>query len=693
MAKTKEQRLAEVHSKAMQQFSRIIDAVRDEREQCREDRRFYSIAGAQWEGALADQYENKPKFEVNKTHLAVLRIVNEYRNNRITVDFVSKEGEEYDSLADLLDGMYRADEDDSCAQEAYDNAFEEGASGGMGAFRLINEYEDEEDEDNEKQRIRFLPIFDADSCVFFDIASKRQDKSDAKHCFVLTSMPTDDFIAEYNEDPADWENELQDNEWDWSTPDIVWLAEYYTIEQKTESIHYWQALDGSEEKYRDKDFEDDPALFETLTAIGSKEIRTRKIKVKKCHKYIMSGNSVLEDAGYIAGNCLPIVPMYGKRWFVDGIERCMGHVRLAKDAQRLKNMQLSKLGEISALSALEKPIFTAEQMAGHREIWTDDNIKNYPYLLINSMTDAAGNAVATGPVGYTKPPQVPPAMAALLQITEQDMQDLLGNQQAAEQLQPNISGKAVELIQNRLDMQAYIYMSNMAKAIRRAGEVWLSMAKDIYVEAGRKVKTLSIQKKVSHNELMKPVINQETGEKEYENDISKAKCDISVHIGPSSESKRASIVRAVTGMLQMTQNDPETTAILISMAMMNMEGEGIEDIRKYFRHRLVRMNVIKPNEQEAQELAAELQAQQQPGPEQQYMQAAAMEAMAKAEKARADTMLTAAKTEETRVKTVESLSALDQRAKEETLKTYKELRTMQQQPVAPPMAQPTEMGV
>jgi hypothetical protein len=36
--------------------------------------------------------------------------------------------------------------------------------------------------------------------------------------------------------------------------------------------------------------------------------------------------------------------VYGKRWFVDNIERCMGHVRLAKDPQRLKNMQLSKLG-------------------------------------------------------------------------------------------------------------------------------------------------------------------------------------------------------------------------------------------------------------------------------------------------------------------------------------------------------------
>ena len=52
------------------------------------------------------------------------------------------------------------------------------------------------------------------------------------------------------------------------------------------------------------------------------------------------------------------------------------HVRLAKDAQRLKNMQLSKLGEISSLSTVEKPIVTPEQIAGHQNMWKEDNIKD-----------------------------------------------------------------------------------------------------------------------------------------------------------------------------------------------------------------------------------------------------------------------------------------------------------------------------
>ena len=137
---TKEQRLADLHQEAKIEFDAIQSVMRDERMQCLDDRRFYSIAGAQWEGGLEEQYRNKPKIEVNKIHLSVMRIINEYRNNRITVDFVSKTGDENDDLADVCDGLFRADEQDSVADEAYDNAFEEAVGGGFGAFRLRAEF-------------------------------------------------------------------------------------------------------------------------------------------------------------------------------------------------------------------------------------------------------------------------------------------------------------------------------------------------------------------------------------------------------------------------------------------------------------------------------------------------------------------------------------------------------------------------
>lgn len=653
---SKEQRLAAIHQEALAEFDNIQSSLRDERLQCLKDRRFYSIAGAQWEGPLGEQFENKPKFEVNKIHLAVIRIINEYRNNRITVDFVSKEGKEYDKLADTCDGLYRADEQDSGAEEAYDNAFEEGVSGGFGAWRLRTVYENEEDEEDEKQRIRIEPIFDADSSVFFDLNAKRQDKADAKRCFVITSMTRQAYKDEWGDDPATWSKEVHQYEFDWLTPDVIFVAEYYRVEETRETVYVWETLSGEEERYKDSDFEADEALEERLLAIGSREVRQKNIKRRRVRKYILSGSKVLEDCGYIAGKCIPIVPMYGKRWFVDNVERCMGHVRLAKDAQRLKNMQLSKLGELSALSSVEKPILTPEQVAGHQIMWADDNIKNYPYLLVNPITDANGNQAVTGPIGYTKPPQIPQALAALLQITEQDMQDLLGNQQAGEELQPNISGKAVELVQNKLDMQTFIYMSNMSKAVKRSGEIWLSMAKDVLVEEGRKMKSIGQQNETQSVELAKSVVN-EKGEIEVENDLSEAEFDVSVDVGPSSSSKRAATVRALTGMASLT-DDPETKQVLGAMAMMNMEGEGITEVRDYFRKKLLRMGVVKPTEEEQRTMAEE-QANQKPDPNAQYLQAAADEAAANATQARAKTILTVAQADETKAKTMRTLAEVD----------------------------------
>ena len=633
---TNAQKLSDIHQEALREFDQIQTAVRDERLQCVQDRRFYSSAGAQWEGPLAAQFENRPKMEVNKIALAIQRIVSEYLANRVTVDFISKEGDEYDALADTCDKLYRADEQDSSSQEAYDNAFEEAVGGGIGAWRLRAVYEDEYDEDNEKQRIRIEPIFDADSSVYFDLTAKRQDKADAKRCFVLTAMTPDAYIETWGDDPATWPKDIGQSEFDWYAPDVVYVAEYYRVEEGSEMVYFFRGLDGEEEKYTEDQLTDE--LRAELEAIGSVEVRAKKVKRRKVHKYILSGGKVLEDCGFIAGRHIPIVVTYGKRWFVDNVERCMGHVRLAKDAHRLANMQRSKLAEIAALSSVEKPILLPEQVAGHQVMWQQDNVANYPYLLLNPITGPDGSSQPAGPVGYTKPPAVPPALAALLQVTELDIKEVLGNQEQGDKVVANVSGKAVEMVQQRLDMQTFLYMSNHAKGHRRSGEIWLSMAREVYVEPGRKMKGIGAQSQIEGVELMRPIVDED-GELEYENDLSEAEFDVTVDVGPSSSSKRSATVRALTQMMALTQ-DPEAAKVLQAAALMNMEGEGLSDIRDHFRKQLVGMGVIKPTDKEKEAMA---QAQQQPDPNAELVQAATVETLAKAEKAQADARLSDAR--------------------------------------------------
>lgn len=665
---TNDERLNKIHLEALVRFDRIQEAVRDERKQCLDDRRFYSIPGAQWEGELGKQFENKPKIEVNKVHLAVMRVINEYRNNRITVDFVPRSGVKDDELADACDGMFRADEIDSGAEEAYDNAFEEGAGGGFGAFRLRAEYEDEEDPDDDRQRIKIEPIYDADSSVFFDVDAKRQDKADAKYCFVVYSQSHDAFADEWDEDPATWPKDVSRVEFDWYTPDVVYVAEYYLVEEKRDYALTYTGVAGDEKKFKASELDDE--MIEQLIATGYKETRRKRTTTKRVHKYIMSGNSILEDSGLIAGKCIPIVPVYGKRWFVDNVERCMGVVRLAKDAQRLKNVQLSNLALISSLSGAERPIFSPEQVSGLEHTWENAHLKNYAYMLARPITDANGNPQITGPIGFTKAPEIPPAQAALLQLTDTDMQSILGNQGEADKMVSNISGKAVELIQTRLDMQTFIYMSNFAKAIRRAGEIWLSMAKDIYVEEGREMKTIGQTQEVSTVILGEPEAAPKTGAVRKGIDFSRAAFDVAVDVGPAFTSRREATVRAITGIMQMTQ-DPETMQVLTATALMNMEGEGLSDLREYNRKKLVQMGVLKPTDEEAQMMAAQAGEK---SANDKALEGMAAEAEAKATKARVDVVKTLAEVEKIKAdvekinaETIETLAGVDMASTDQAL--------------------------
>jgi len=668
MATTKAEVWAGVHKEALRRFSLIEGNLRDERMASLEDRRFYSIAGAQWEGSLYRDWGNRPKIEVNKVHRGVMRIINEYRNNRISVEYIPKDGTEADELAETCNGLYRADEIDSHAEEAMDNAFEEAVGGGFGAWRLRTELEDEfaEEEDAEEyQRIRFEPIHDADSTVFFDLNAKRQDKSDAMYAFVLTAMTPEAYKAEWNDDPASWPKSVYMTEFDWSTQDVVYVAEYYVVEKRKDKVFVYSDVLGNEEEYTREDLEDeDTALM--IAATGLTLAREKTIKRRKVHKWILSGGGVLEDSGYIAGSHIPIVPVYGKRWFVDNRERFMGAVRLAKDTQRLKNMQLSKLAEISAYSAARKPIMTPEQIAGHEIAWGNDNVENYRYLLLNPVTDGQGNEQPMGPVGYSEPPDIPQPLAALLQITDQDMAELMGMQDAAEEINPNVSGKAIELIQTRSDQNNFIYMSNMAKAVKRCGEIWLSMARDVYVEPGRKMKTLAESGETGGVVLNTPTIDEETSATVYANDLSRAKFDVAVTVGPSSDSKRAATVRSLVGMLQFAQNDPEMGTVLTSMAMMNMEGEGLKDVRNFFRKRLVRMGAVEPTEEEMQAMEAEL-ANQEPDANAELL-------LAEAEKSKTQALLNVARVSETEAKTAKTLADIDSQGKSDALNILQAIR-------------------
>lgn len=666
MARTKAEIHADVVEESTLSFDQAYKSQQEIRLKCLQDRRFVYVDGAQWEDALRLQFDNKPRFEVNKLHMACVRIFSEYRNNRISVDYRPKDDDADDDTAGLLNGLYRADEQRSGGQEAYDNAFDEGIAGGMGAWRLRNVHTDEFDEDDDTQQIAFEPIYDADSSVFWSLDGKKYDKSDASRCWVISSMGREEYAEKYgasgDNDPhrliqsaTTFRKVQKMTEFDWYTPDVIYIAEYYRVEDVKKKLHVFRLLHQNEKdlKVEDKDLTDEYRA--DLEAQGYEEIRVRTVKRRRVHKWIHDGAVVLEDCGFIAGPNIPVVPFYAKLAYIDNQERIMGHVRLGKDAQRLFNMQVSLLALIAALSPRQKPIFTPEQIKGHETSWANDNIDDNPYLLINSITNMDGSEIPAGPIGSTQPPQIPPAMIALTELTASAIQEVTGEQEAGEQMVSNVSAKAVELVQNKIDMMAFIYMDNFAKSMKRSGEIWLGMAREIIDEDNRRMTTVGKDGSQSVVRIRQPKVIDGVGQ--VTNDPSKGKYEVTVDVGPNFSSKRDATVRALTGMLQFVQ-DPQLGSILSSLILSNMDGEGLDDLKEYLRKTLVQQGVVKPNETEQKELAAAAQAKanQPPDPQSQFYMASAQEASARAGKAQADTVKTYADAANSRADAVAKLA-------------------------------------
>lgn len=645
--------LGEVHGKALERYKNITDVLYTERMNNSNDRRFAFNTGSQWESALGNYFDSKIRLEVNKIPQALERVYTQWCQNSVDVKFLPKDGSDADDLSDVCNKLFRADEHDSHATDCYRNSFRDALAGGFSAFRLTSCYEDDSDPDNESKRVKFFPIKDADTSVFFDLNSKLQDKSDAKFAFILYFLTRAEYEEEFDRScPTSFPKPITTGMFDWFSPAGAYICEYYSKEEVNDWVlTYYVELTDQQFIFKKSEMTDEDRT--QMDLLAAQIVKRRKITKTRIRKYIMDGNEILEDCGFIPGDQIPIVPVYGHVTYIDNIERCWGIVRFAKDIQRLKNAQVSKLAEIAALSSAQKPILFPEQIAGHQQQWAEDNLKNYPYLLLNPITDANGAVIHQPPMAYTQPPQVPPSIGALLDVTEMDIQDMLGKPASQLTQSPNVSGYAMEIQQNIVESPNQIYLDNFQQAIRRAGQIWLSMARELYIDEGRSMKGVDKNGNTSKIELMVPYLTEEGGIG-YDNDLSRAKYDIFVEVGAKSSTQRQAIVRNITNILPNI-GDEQTRAALTATLLQNLEGEGVTSLREYARKQLVQMGIEEPNEQDIEEQQAAMENQE-PNAEQQYLTALAENELSKSVKNRADTERSLADTDKIKAQTIEILS-------------------------------------
>ncbi|HEI9857573.1 TPA: portal protein [Proteus mirabilis] len=672
--------------KILRKFDLDYSASENARTEARNDLFFSRVS--QWDDWLESYVTLQYRGQFDVVRPMVRKLVAEMRKNPIEVQYRPKDNAPADA-ADILMGMYRTDMRNNSSKIAVNVAVREQIECGYGAWRLVTEYEDDNPTSN-NQIIRRVPMHESCTHVIWDCNAKAMDKSDAKNCTIIHAMNIDGweaFAEQYGLDPdiqPSFQSPNNDLLFTWSNGTAIHVAEYYEVEEKRELVFvYRDPLTNDLQTYSAKEAKE---KIDELADAGYEKVGERKVKKRRVYKSIITSTGILKDRMPIAGEHIPIVPVYGEWSFFDDNELYEGVVRLSKDAQRLRNFILSKSADTAAKSPKKKPFFYPEQIAGYEHMFSGED--DYPYYLLN-RTDENNNDLPPSPVAYMENAEVSQADALLLEVATEAAKSTARVGVDTEAANSQVAFDTVNQLNSRIDLETYVFQDNLAIAMRRDGEIYASIAAEIY-DTNRTVTTTAEDGGESQVELMQEELDFRKGEMIVRNDI-RGKYETFTDVGPSFQSQKDA-ARAEIGELitKVPVEHPMWNVMMLTYANM-MEGKGVEYIRDYANKELIVNGLKKPEAEEEQQWLMEAQqaAQSNQDPNAMLAQAQIIAAQAEQTKANNETAQTQIKAftaqqdaMESQANTVYKLAQarnIDESAVREAIKLLNEVAQQQQQ--------------
>lgn len=517
---------------ALKRFQFTADSEFDNRKEMKSDTEFY--VSDQWDSGIKNDrlQDNRPCLTINRLPQFTRQITNAMRQNPPSVRTIPV-GDADEDVAEIFDGMMRHIQEASRASIAYCTAYEAQVRCGLGFYRILTEYVDDESFD---QEIRIKRIKNPLS-VYVDPAAIEPDYSDAMYMFVTEDMAIDDFKDMYpNKQVISNDTLLSkgDEVLGWAKKDSMRIAEYWTVEEKDHGMLY-QLADGRIVKKLPKGVE----------AAKERPNKTRTVMFRK-----ISGVEVLEEQEW-PGKYIPIIPVLGEDIDVDGKRVIKGMVRDAKDPQRMLNYWSSCQTEMIAL-APKSPFVGAEgQFEGYEDIWATANTKNHAFLTYNPKS--IGGTVIGPPQRQTAEPAVQ-AMVEALQQAGQDLKDTTGVYDAQLGAKSNeVSGTAINARTRQGDVANYHFTDNFAQSQLHEGRILIDLIPKIY-DTQRVVRILHPDGTSEQKTINGPSgeVDDQGVQKIY--DITQGKYNVVVDTGPSYKTKRQ---EDAANMTQILQGNPE----------------------------------------------------------------------------------------------------------------------------------------
>jgi hypothetical protein len=562
-------------ARAKKAFERCDEAEGDNRQAYKDDTLFVR-AREQWPEAIRKQREaeNRPCLTIDKLGPVIRQVVNDARQNKPSIKVHPVDSQGDPETAEIINGLIRNIEYTSSADVAYDTAVECAAGGGFGYIRVGIDYayDDSFDMDITIDRVP-NPL-----SVYGDPNSTAADSSDWNVAFVVDRVPKDEFKAKYPKATVtDWDSDAWEDAGEWLNSDGVLVAEYWTREEYEKTI-----VKTSDGRVFDKArLTEDEDLALGLQAGLFRIVGERTTKCYRVMQYIMTGAEILSEREW-PGRYIPIIPVYGDEFWIDGKRYLRSLINGAKDAQQMLNFWRTNGTELVALAPRMPYIGPKGAFDHDQERWQTANTKSHAYIEYEGATPPQRQPLDSGVAAGS--------MQEALNASD-DIKSITGIYDASLGARSNeTSGRAIMARQREGDVSTFHFIDNLSRAIRHTGRVIIDLVPSVY-NAARIVRVIGEDGSQTAQPVNQPApkIDQQTGQPvrdEFGNavmaihDLTVGKYDLTVSTGPSYTTARQ---ETADQMMQLIQAYPAAAPLVGDILVKSLDWQGADEIAERIR--------------------------------------------------------------------------------------------------------------
>ena len=594
----------------------------DIREQIREAKLFLNKRDGQWEPTWWNANSGSPRYTFDMANPLVDQVAGALEKADFDIKIRPAGGNASKEVAKVFDGLVRNIENISNAKAVFNAAAREMVGCGMDGWRVVQKYVDGDSFDQDLVVERINNFVDR---VWFDVGSEMQDRSDARRCWVMQSIPKEEYTERWPDGTAMSVGTDNTASAYWNKADVVIVGEYYYIEQETRDL----VLMSNGSVYEDN--EDFVKIRDELAADGVEEVKRRPRKKDVVYIRQFDVGGWLSKPRKTVFKNIPVVPTYANFKIIENKAICWGVVEKIMDACRVYNYAKSREVGEGALAPRPKYWMTRKQAAGEEQTLATLNTNADPVQFFNFDPENPGVPQQNGGA------QINPGLNNISESMRGIIGGVSGMFAASMGDNPGLqSGIAIEKLQEKGHTGVIKYFSAQEIAIRHTARILVDAIPIVY-ESDRVVRILNEDGSFEMTQLNQKIVDQQTGEVVTLNNLAEGSYDVVCSAGASFQNRQQETVAA---LLEVGQVDPSIIQQNGDILMNNLNAPGMDQIAERKRAQLLQQGMIPESQMTDEEKQAAQQAaqnaQQQPDPMALAAQAEIMKAQAEMAKVEAN---------------------------------------------------------